>query len=323
MTIHAETEDQAREIAAERYRVDPEAVECYELTEEELVAGEEQEDKGAEPGAVEADDLPEDAGTPVGEGMAAFRVRVRPDFWEQEARDWVSGLMDCFGVLSEVRVQTMGTQVFVRLSCPEPSILIGRQGHTLEALQHVVTRALTTHWPSFPEVVVDVESYKEKKLQRLERAARGAAQRALRFGRPQNLEPMTASERKYIHNALKDMDSIRTVSYGREPNRHVVVEPIGGAAREGATADDPPRRRRDHPGDNRDRGRGGRRDDRGTRPLFRRPVAAAEGESLSGTETQGGTDESLDWRPTFFKPPEATPAEPGEPYPDVEDDLHT
>lgn len=319
LTIHAFSEDEARQVVADRLQIDPDLIECLGLAPEPEAEPQPQENPEIVPDSPpsEAAEAPGEPDTPIVDGMSAFLVRVQPEFWEQQAREWVQGMMKWFGVMSEVRVQTMGTQVFVRLSCAEPSILIGRQGHTLEALQHVVTRALTTQWSVFPEVVVDVESYKEKKLQRLERAARSAAHRALRFGKPQDLEPMTASERKYIHNALKDVEEVRTVSYGREPYRHVVVEPLDPTPRGGGggpRSEGPRRRRPDHDRPERDR----------ARPAFRRPFAAATEESHSDSSSSDETfDESLDWRPTFFKPPEsAAPGGPEEPYPDVEDDLH-
>ncbi len=317
MTVQAATADEARELAAERFAVDIEHVECREVfpeTEPEEVVDEEESGEGMEAEGDSAAEQPAEA-EGGGEDLRTFEVRVKPRFWEDRSREWVAGFLKHFGLLAEIRAQQVGTQIFVRLSCPEPSILIGRQGHTLEAIQHVVTRALTTRWPRFPEVLVDVESYKEKKLQRLVRAARSAAERAVRYNRPQELEPMTASERKYIHNALKDIPSVRTASQGREPNRHVVIEPMEGARPVRLSND---RRSEDRRRRGRSEGRPG-----GERPgLFSRPKATEEVSSPASSQP-ADADERLDWRPTFFRPPEEPPVDSGEPYPEVEDDLHT
>ncbi|GEM_PF-1423411 len=299
-------------------------------------------------------------------GGAVFRARVRPGFWVDQARRWVVGLMKHFGMPVEVRAQLVGTQVFVRLTGADSSVLIGRQGYTLDALQHVVTRALTTMWDDFPEVVLDVEGYREKKLMRLVRTARQVAARVMHSKQAADLEPMTASERKYIHNALKDMRAIRTVSHGREPNRHIVIELAEGTE---VPSGLPPmrrhgRRRPRHGGggggfqrDSRD-GRNGRdgRDSHAphrppqsgggqsgaSRPANGHPRVAQEGAASSGGASEEAapapssgaapregapeSEERLDWRPTFFKPPEqaagSAPAS-DQPFPELEEDLYT
>lgn len=353
--LHATSADEARQLAAERFQVDPDRIELNDDFQGEPPAAEESSAAGPGDGAPDPEGTaPADVQTPIAEGLLPFQVRVDPTFWEDEALAWVDGLMKAFGLECEVRAQIVGTQVFVRLSCPDPSILIGRQGHTLEALQHIVTRALSTLCPSFPEVVVDVEAYREKKLHRLERSAEAAAQRAVRTGRPQDLEPMTASERKYIHNALKDFKDIRTVSYGREPNRHVVVEPTGppregreggggGGSRREAPRERAPHRThelergfvrdrgrtadRDRDGDrNRDRGGERRQDDDSSRSSFLKPfVPGPVGDSgPAPAAREGAFDETVDWRPTFFKPPDGTSSgSSAEPFPEIEDELHS
>lgn len=269
------------------------------------------------------------------EGGLRFQARVRQDFWVREAREWVNGLMERFGAPVEVHAELIGTQVFVRLAAPDPSILIGKQGHTLEALQHVAARALVTRWPYFPEIILDVEGYKEKKYQRLERTARQSAARAIRSGQPQDLEPMTASERKYIHNALKDIHGVRTSSHGREPDRHIVCEPTGPADPSYGGGEEPERRRPAGGPPRRDSGPGGPRGgerrfsgdprggsgdrDRSRRngpgedyrrapgegaPPRRVPFQAP-GESLTPRLPKASADEQIDWNPNFFRAPDA------------------
>ncbi len=74
-------------------------------------------------------------------------------------------------------------------------------------------------------VVVDAEGYRARRREALEGQATDAADEALRFGRPVALDAMTASERKIVHEYLRDRDDVETYSEGEEPDRHLVSRP--------------------------------------------------------------------------------------------------
>ena len=74
-------------------------------------------------------------------------------------------------------------------------------------------------------VVVDADGYRERRRQALEGQAEDAADEALRFKRPVALDAMTASERRIVHEHLRDRDDVETHSEGDEPDRHLVVTP--------------------------------------------------------------------------------------------------
>lgn len=105
------------------------------------------------------------------------------------------------------------------------AILIGRRGHTLEAIQTLVSnitnRKLGYRYP----VTIDVESYKHRQRQKIESLAYSAAARADRQDREVSLRPMNPYERRLVHMALRDDERVETYSVGEEPNRHVVVAP--------------------------------------------------------------------------------------------------
>jgi spoIIIJ-associated protein len=79
-------------------------------------------------------------------------------------------------------------------------------------------------------VIVDAAGYRARRAATLETTARRAAQRASSSGRRVALDPMTAVERKIVHEALKDDPEVETASEGAEPNRYVVVLPRHYAA---------------------------------------------------------------------------------------------
>lgn len=106
------------------------------------------------------------------------------------------------------------------------AVLIGRRGHTLEALQTLVAtithKRLGNHYP----VTIDVESYKHRQRQKIESMAYSAANRADRQDRDIQLRPMNPYERRLVHMALRDDERVETFSVGTDPNRCVVVRPV-------------------------------------------------------------------------------------------------
>lgn len=106
------------------------------------------------------------------------------------------------------------------------AVLIGRRGHTLEALQTLVAtithKRVGNHYP----VTIDVESYKHRQRQKIESMAYSAANRADRQDRDIQLRPMNPYERRLVHMALRDDERVETFSVGTDPNRYVVVRPV-------------------------------------------------------------------------------------------------
>ena len=74
-------------------------------------------------------------------------------------------------------------------------------------------------------VVVDAAGYRDRRRRTLEALAVRSAEEALREGERVLLEPMSAAERRLVHERLKDYEGVSTGSEGDEPNRYVVVEP--------------------------------------------------------------------------------------------------
>lgn len=104
-------------------------------------------------------------------------------------------------------------------------ILIGRGGTTLQALQDLVSTIVRRSNDETRRIVVDVERYKERKRQKLREYAERMADKALSTRKPVKLEPMTPRERKIVHDALKDIDGVDSMSEGEDPQRSVVINP--------------------------------------------------------------------------------------------------
>lgn len=141
------------------------------------------------------------------------------------AHDFLQGLVDAMGIEADVEAVASRSTAIVSMSGPEMGLLIGRRGATLEALQDITRAAVQLRVGQRAWVNVDIEGYRARQKEILERRARSVAARVRRSGKPEALEPMTSFERKVVHDALSRFDGVTTLSEGEEPNRLVVVNP--------------------------------------------------------------------------------------------------
>lgn len=139
-------------------------------------------------------------------------------------REWIEELISHFQPNCRVELITHDDSITAVIHAEDPSILIGKQGQTLEALQHVASRVLPRLVENIPMVFLDVGDYREKRLEKLEEMADRAVNRALRTKRSVKLRPMSSQDRKYVHHYLKDVKDIETSSYGVDPYRYLEIE---------------------------------------------------------------------------------------------------
>jgi spoIIIJ-associated protein len=105
-------------------------------------------------------------------------------------------------------------------------LLIGRRGQTIDAVQHLAQRIVFPGGQSTARVVIDADGYRERRAAALREDADDAAEEALRSGQPVGLPPMPASERRVVHEYLRDRGDVETHSEGDEPERRLVVSPL-------------------------------------------------------------------------------------------------
>jgi spoIIIJ-associated protein len=143
-----------------------------------------------------------------------------------EARALVAQIVDTLGVDAEVVAHEEADALVVTCSGPDVGLLIGRHGQTIDAIQYLLNAvAWRAHREERKEVVVDAAGYRARRQATLEALALRVADRVQESGEREELEPMTAIERKVVHLRLKEVAGVETASEGTEPNRYVVVLP--------------------------------------------------------------------------------------------------
>jgi spoIIIJ-associated protein len=134
------------------------------------------------------------------------------------------------GLRLDVRVEVEEQEGLLigRLEGEDLGLFIGRRGQTIDAVQHLAQRIVFPEGPSSVRVVIDADGYRERRAATLCADAEEAAEEAVQSGGPVELEPMPASERRIVHEYLRERGGVETHSEGDEPERRLVVSPLGG-----------------------------------------------------------------------------------------------
>jgi spoIIIJ-associated protein len=142
-------------------------------------------------------------------------------------RELLERVVEALGLEASVEVEVDGETITGTVHGDDLGLFIGRHGQTIEAVQHLAYR-MTVHRSDGvrPRIVIDAEGYRARREEALHRQADQAADDALRYERPVALDAMTASERKIVHEYLRDRGDVETYSEGDEPDRHLVVAPL-------------------------------------------------------------------------------------------------
>src|SRR4051794_19344869 len=153
-----------------------------------------------------------------------------PDWPEDPAdrvRELVEGVLDELDLEGEVEVREGEDRIDVDVSGEDDyGLLIGKRGQTIDALQLLCYQAAFRGLRERKRVVLDAAGYRERRREVLVARADRAASRALEDDRSVEMDPMTAQERRVVHEHLKGRPDVETYSEGDEPDRRVVVAPL-------------------------------------------------------------------------------------------------
>jgi spoIIIJ-associated protein len=142
------------------------------------------------------------------------------------ARELLERVVSTLGLDATVRVEDDGDEVLATVNGADLGVLIGRHGQMIDSLQYLANAiAHRAVGEDRRRIVVDAAGYRARRATTLEALARRTAERVSATGHRVELEPMSAVERRIVHEVLKEDPEVTTVSEGSEPNRFVVVVP--------------------------------------------------------------------------------------------------
>lgn len=132
-------------------------------------------------------------------------------------------ILDEMGIEAEITSEVSDGNVYLTVSTPNPGLLIGRRGRTLNAIQHIINCIVNRSSLVKRRVIVDAEQYRERREEILVNLAQKLASRAKSTGSEVVVEPMNPQDRRVIHLALQDDQQVTTFSRGEGSFRSVVI----------------------------------------------------------------------------------------------------
>jgi spoIIIJ-associated protein len=150
-----------------------------------------------------------------------------PDDPAERAQELVEGVLDELDLDGDVVVDENDERILLTVEGGEDyGLLIGKRGQTIDALQLLCYQAAFRGMRERKRVIIDAAGYRARRRETLEGRADRAAEQALSNGALVEMDPMSAQERRVVHERLKERPGIETYSEGDEPNRCVIVAPL-------------------------------------------------------------------------------------------------
>jgi spoIIIJ-associated protein len=137
-------------------------------------------------------------------------------------------IVDALGLDVDIEVVEASGVLTGRVKGEDIGLFIGRRGQTIDSIQHLAQRIVFPEGHAPVRVVIDADGYRERRAELLRADADDAAEEALRSGGAVEFEPLPASERRIVHEYLRERGDVQTHSEGEEPERYVVVSPTEG-----------------------------------------------------------------------------------------------
>jgi spoIIIJ-associated protein len=142
------------------------------------------------------------------------------------AERFTQGLVDAFDLGAQAKSVIDDDVVVVDVTGDNLGLLVGPKGATLQAIEELVRTVVQRQTDGHGvRIHVDVAGYRAKRRAALADFTRNLAEKVLETGKAQALEPMSASDRKVVHDTAGEIDGITTVSEGEDPRRRVVLRP--------------------------------------------------------------------------------------------------
>lgn len=139
-------------------------------------------------------------------------------------KNYIIDVAKNMGITVNIEAKKRENYIQINLFSENSSILIGKNGRTMEALQYLIKNSIYNKTGFKINVILDVEDYKEKINKHLEYNVKKIAREVRKTGVDAKLDPMNSYERRIVHNAVNEIKGVSTISEGVEPNRYVVIK---------------------------------------------------------------------------------------------------
>ncbi len=154
------------------------------------------------------------------------------------ACDIANEILDKSGLEGKDEIVEQNSRPYVDISGDDLSLIIGKEGRTLDALEYIINLCLKRRNAGIRyRVTLEASGYRERRRKNLTSLSEKTAIKVKKTGKPVSLQPMSARERRIVHVALRNFKGIKTHSSGDRGGRKVVISPIRNKKRPRKTRD--------------------------------------------------------------------------------------
>lgn len=153
------------------------------------------------------------------------KIHLKPEELEVATKNLTSFLDEFVSKVKNISYNTTSDEeyIYVEINGENAGTFIGYRGDTLNAMQSILTTIANKNLKTKAHIILNIENYREKRKKSLEGLANKLSKTVIKTGKNVTLEPMSAYERKIIHNYLQKNNLVTTYSVGEEPYRKVVI----------------------------------------------------------------------------------------------------
>ncbi len=150
----------------------------------------------------------------------------------EAAQTWLTGLLTRMGLPAAVRVLPQTPDIWLEidstaLSPSQVGALLGEEGATLDAIQHLLNATIAAQFPKAPPTFsVELNGYRARRRAELQELTQRAIAQVRRTGEPYSLENLSAADRRLVHLWVSEAADLETFSTGKEPHRILVIQPV-------------------------------------------------------------------------------------------------
>lgn len=149
---------------------------------------------------------------------------------EEDMLKFIKDFCTNIGILMKINIESMITIkdgiLLVRLKTNRKSVIIGKYGRTLDAIQLLLKQTIKNKFNINVKIDLDIENYRKNKLNKIKKQVVKIIEDVQSSQIDAILDPMNSYERRAVHLIASEYDNIKTVSVGRESNRHIIIKYI-------------------------------------------------------------------------------------------------
>jgi spoIIIJ-associated protein len=164
---------------------------------------------------------------------AAMQTADREDLAEK-ASEFLLGVLERMGISADIDIKDDSDRTVLEIQTSDTEVVIGRRGVVLDALQHIVNKAVfkdrtdrdrEKDKDKVKPLVVDAGGFRDKQIERLRQLAQKMGEKALQTKQIVELQPMSPHDRRIVHMAIAEIPGLSSRSEGEGEERHILVVP--------------------------------------------------------------------------------------------------